>query len=119
MRGRELPVLPADGCTGSVPGPPMPNATAALLARRLKALADPVRLRILSLVLAHAAGEACVCDIVDAFDLAGPTISHHLKVMREAGLLTSEKRGTWIYHRASPEGAALYTLLTRAPVTAT
>lgn len=118
MRGRKLTVLPADGCAGSVVGPPLPGATAEHLARQLKALADPVRLRVLSLLLAHAEGEACVCDITDAFDLAGPTISHHLKVMREAGLLTSEKRGTWSYHRASPEGAALYALLTRISVTA-
>jgi ArsR family transcriptional regulator len=67
----------------------------------LKALADPVRLRLLSLVASHAGGEACVCDLNDAFDLSQPTISHHLKVLHEAGLLDREKRGVWVYYRAS------------------
>ena len=63
-----------------------------------KALADPVRLRLLSLVASHAGGEACVCDLYEAFDLSQPTISHHLKVLHEAGLLDREKRGTWVYY---------------------
>jgi len=54
--------------------------------------------------ISHAGGEACVCDLTDAFELTGPTISHHLKVLREAGLVTSEKRATWVYYRAAPEG---------------
>ena len=73
------------------------------LARVFKALGDPVRLRLLSLIASHAGGEACVCDLTGAFDLAGPTISHHLKVLREAGLITGERRGTWIYYRARAE----------------
>lgn len=64
-----------------------------------KALGDPVRLRLLSLIAGHDGGEACVCDISPSFDLSQPTISHHLKVLREAGLLTSERRGTWVYYR--------------------
>lgn len=68
-----------------------------------KALADPVRLRVLSLIASHAGGEVCVCDVTDAFELTGPTISHHLKVLREAGLITGQRRGTWIYYRAHPE----------------
>ena len=71
----------------------------------LKALADPVRLRLLSLVASHADGEACVCDLNDAFELSQPTISHHLKVLREAGLVDCERRGTWVYYRA--DAAAL------------
>ncbi|SNT39642.1 ArsR family transcriptional regulator [Rhodococcoides kyotonense] len=67
-----------------------------------KALGDPVRLRLLSLVASHAGGEACVCDISGSFDVSQPTISHHLKVLREAGLLESERRGTWVYYRAVP-----------------
>ncbi|GAA1481329.1 metalloregulator ArsR/SmtB family transcription factor [Gordonia sinesedis] len=67
----------------------------------LKALADPVRLRLLSEVAAHPGGEACVCDISGPFDLSQPTISHHLKVLREAGLVTSERRATWVYYRVN------------------
>jgi ArsR family transcriptional regulator len=69
----------------------------------LKALADPVRLRLVSIVAASEGGEACVCDLNDAFDLSQPTISHHLKVLHEAGLLDREKRGTWVYYQAKPE----------------
>jgi ArsR family transcriptional regulator, arsenate/arsenite/antimonite-responsive transcriptional repressor len=68
-----------------------------------KALADPVRLRLLSLIASHGGGEACVCEVTDAFELTGPTISHHLKVLREAGLITGDRRGTWVYYRAHPE----------------
>jgi len=67
-----------------------------------KALGDPVRLRLLSLI-ASGGSEACVCDLNDAFDLTQPTISHHLKVLREAGLVTSERRGTWVYYRLAPQ----------------
>lgn len=72
----------------------------------LKALADPVRLRLLSLIGAHEGGEACVCDLTAGFDLTGPTISHHLKVLREAGLISSQRRGTWIYYRVVPAALA-------------
>ncbi|WP_083876362.1 ArsR/SmtB family transcription factor [Gordonia namibiensis] len=65
----------------------------------MKALGDPVRLRLLSEVAAHPGGEACVCDISGPFDLSQSTISHHLKVLREAGLVTSERRSTWVYYR--------------------
>lgn len=67
----------------------------------LKALADPVRLRLLSEVAAHPGGEACVCDISGPFDLSQPTISHHLKVLREAGLVSSDRRSTWVYYRVN------------------
>jgi len=73
---------------------------AELVAPQLKALADPVRLRLMSLVASHPGGEACVCDLNEAFDLTQPTISHHLKVLYEAGLLDREKRGVWVYYRA-------------------
>lgn len=69
----------------------------------LKALADPVRLRLLSLVASHTDGEACVCDLSEAFDLSQPTISHHLKVLYEIGLLDRSKRGVWVYYRVRPE----------------
>jgi ArsR family transcriptional regulator len=65
-----------------------------------KALGDPVRLRLMSMIAATA--EACVCDLTEAFDVSAPTISHHLKVLREAGLVDGERRGTWVYYRARP-----------------
>jgi len=96
-----LPLV--DVCSTSLAREPLTEPQAAELARAFKALADPVRLRLLSLIASHAGGEACVCDLTDAFELTGPTISHHLKVLRETGLVTSEKRATWVYYRAVPE----------------
>jgi ArsR family transcriptional regulator, arsenate/arsenite/antimonite-responsive transcriptional repressor len=75
---------------------------AVRLAGMFKALADPVRLRLLSLVASHPGGQACVCDISTTFDLSQPTISHHLKVLRSAGLLDCERRGTWVYYWVIP-----------------
>ena len=72
-------------------------------ARLFKAMGDPVRLRLLSLIASHVGGEACVCELTDVFELSGPTISHHLKVLREAGLISGERRGTWVYYRVHPE----------------
>jgi ArsR family transcriptional regulator len=76
------------------------------IAPLLKALADPVRLRLLSLVASHEDGEACVCDLNDAFDLSQPTISHHLKVLHEVGLLDRSKRGVWVYYAVKREALA-------------
>src|SRR5215470_11916522 len=81
---------------------PLRESSAAGLAQVFKALGDPVRLRLLSLIGAHRGGEVCVCELTTAFDLAQPTISHHLKVLREAGIITSERRGTWVYYRLVP-----------------
>ncbi len=81
---------------------PLSEDSAQVLARMFKALSDPVRLRMLSLVASHEGGEACVCDIARSFDLTQPTISHHLKVLREAGLLDSERRATWVYYWVVP-----------------
>ncbi|MBN9111574.1 MAG: helix-turn-helix transcriptional regulator [Pseudonocardia sp.] len=91
---------------GTTPmGGPVPLSAdeAAALALAFKALGDPVRLRLVSLIAAHDNGEACVCDLTGAFELTGPTISHHLKVLRTAGLITGERRGTWIYYRTVPD----------------
>ena len=77
----------------------------------LKAIADPVRLRLMSMILSHKGGEACVCDLNDAFDLSQPTISHHLKVLHQAGLLDREKRGTWVYYKAKPDAMTAMTSL--------
>jgi ArsR family transcriptional regulator len=72
----------------------------------LSAMADPDWLRLLSLVLSHEGGEACVCDLLPYFDLSQPTISHHLKVLHESGLLDREKRGTWVFYKARPAAMA-------------
>ncbi|QDY11483.1 helix-turn-helix transcriptional regulator [Micromonospora sp. HM134] len=85
---------------------------AAGLARGFKALGDPVRLRLLSLIAARSGGEVCVCELTGAFALTGPTISHHLKVLREAGLIDCQRRGTWVYYWIVPARlAALSRLL--------
>ncbi|EUA88299.1 bacterial regulatory, arsR family protein [Mycobacterium ulcerans str. Harvey] len=73
------------------------------MAARFKALADPVRLQLLSSVASHAGGEACVCDISAGVEVGQPTISHHLKVLRDAGLLTSQRRASWVYYAVVPE----------------
>jgi ArsR family transcriptional regulator, arsenate/arsenite/antimonite-responsive transcriptional repressor len=78
------------------------EAQAAQLAVMFKALGDPVRLRLVSLIARHPGGEACVCEISVPFDVSQPTISHHLKLLREAGLLECERRGTWVYYRVVP-----------------
>jgi ArsR family transcriptional regulator len=83
-------------------GEPIDEAAVAGLARVFKALGDPVRLRLVSLIGARQGGEVCVCDLTSAFDLTQPTISHHLKVLREAGLIDGERRGTWVYYRLLP-----------------
>lgn len=75
---------------------------AAELAAMFKALSDPVRLRLLSLIASHPGGQACVCEISPAFDVSQPTISHHLKTLRSAGLLDCERRGTWVYYWVVP-----------------
>jgi ArsR family transcriptional regulator len=84
--------------------PPISPAAAAQAAARFKALADPTRVAIVNRLAGSP--EACVCDLTAAFGLAQPTISHHLRVLREAGLVESTKRGTWSYYRLVPEGIA-------------
>ena len=86
---------------------PLTAARADEMARVFKAMGDPVRLRLLSLIASHEGGEACVCDLSEVFDLTGPTISHHLKVLREAGLIAGERRGTWIYYRVQTDALHL------------
>jgi len=108
----ELTPVETVACCSPLTKQPLSTEQADRIAPLLKALADPVRLRLLSLVASHADGEACVCDLNDAFDLSQPTISHHLKVLHEAGLLTRSKRGVWVYYRVDRDAlAALTTLL--------
>ncbi len=89
-------------CCAPLAREPVSEDLAGDLARTFKALGDPVRLRLLSLVASAAGGEACVCDLTAPFDLSQPTISHHLKVLREAGLLACERRGSWVWYRLVP-----------------
>ncbi|MBQ0926648.1 ArsR/SmtB family transcription factor [Saccharopolyspora endophytica] len=93
----------AEPCASAVMREPLTVDQAADLAKVFKAIGEPVRLRLLSLIASHAGGEACVCDLTDAFELSGPTISHHLKVLREAGVIEGDRRGTWIYYRVKPD----------------
>lgn len=99
----ELTPVQAVACCSPLAREPLSENEADSVAPLLKALADPVRLRLMSLVASHEGGEACVCDLNDAFALSQPTISHHLKVLHEAGLLDREKRGVWVYYKARTE----------------
>jgi ArsR family transcriptional regulator, arsenate/arsenite/antimonite-responsive transcriptional repressor len=94
------------GCCPPLSAKPLSQAQAEQVAPLLKALGDPVRLRLLSLIASHPGGEACVCVLNDAFDLSQPTISHHLKVLHEAGLVDRDKRGVWAYYRVRTEALA-------------
>ncbi|WP_424752955.1 ArsR/SmtB family transcription factor [Mycobacterium sp.] len=102
MSKSQLPSIAGPGCT-SVPlvREPLSPEAAIQLAVTLKALSDPVRLRLLSVVASHEGGEACVCDLSAGIELTQPTISHHLKVLRTAGLLDSERRASWVYYRVN------------------
>jgi ArsR family transcriptional regulator len=82
------------------------EADAAELAKGFHALADPVRLRLLSMIAATGATGACVCDLIAPSGRSQPTVSHHLRILREAGLVTSEKRGTWAWYFVCPERVA-------------
>ena len=107
-----LPPADAAACCPPLSAEPLSAEQAEQVAPQLKALADPVRLRLMSLVASHPGGEACVCDLTGAFDLTQPTISHHLKVLHEAGLLDRDKRGVWVYYRARTQAlASLATLI--------
>ena len=91
-----------DGCCTPMTAEALSVDQAADLARGFKALGDPVRLRLLSLIAARNGGEVCVCELTDAFTVSGPTISHHLRVLREAGLIDCQRRGTWVYYWIVP-----------------
>jgi ArsR family transcriptional regulator, arsenate/arsenite/antimonite-responsive transcriptional repressor len=93
-----------DGCCSSVLAAPLSEADAEQLARGFAALADPVRLRLLSLIAA--ANEMCSCELLQPLGKSQPTISHHTKALAEAGLITGEKRGRWVYWRVVPKRLA-------------
>ncbi|MET9576422.1 ArsR/SmtB family transcription factor [Streptomyces sp. DT199] len=106
MSKQELVVIGRDGesaqCCPGLAAAPLDDAQAAELAKLFKALGDPVRLRLLSMIASRSGGEVCVCDLTPAFDLSQPTISHHLKLLRQAGLIDCERRGTWVYYWVLP-----------------
>lgn len=91
-----------DGCCGSVVTGALDESDAEDLAAAFKVLADPARLRLLSLIAASATGEACACDLVEPIGRSQPTVSHHLSLLVEAGLLSREKRGRWAWYRVVP-----------------
>jgi ArsR family transcriptional regulator len=104
MSKQELVVIGQDeaGCCPTLLTAPVDADEAADLATAFKALGDPVRLRLLSMIASRDGGEICVCDLTPAFELSQPTISHHLKLLKQAGLIASERRGTWVYYRLLP-----------------
>jgi ArsR family transcriptional regulator, arsenate/arsenite/antimonite-responsive transcriptional repressor len=120
MPSATLPVLSPQWaqCCAPVTGQPLDAQTAEQLAIVLKAIAEPTRLRLLSLVAAHEGGEACICDLIEPVNLSQPTVSHHMKVLVDAGLLTREQRGKWAYYQLVPDALdALGTLLSTAVAT--
>lgn len=104
-----LPLLPAVvACCSPLAREPLSAEAAETLSGLLKALADSTRLRLMSLVMAHEGAEACVCELTEPLGLSQPTVSHHLKVLAEAGLLARDKRGVWVYYRVVPETLAAF-----------
>jgi ArsR family transcriptional regulator len=111
-----------EACSTPLVREPIGAVTAAGLAQVFKALGDPVRLRLVSLIGAHQGGQVCVCELTTAFDLTQPTISHHLRVLREAGILDCERRGTWVYYWLVPavlERVAAVLSVTHDPLSTT
>jgi ArsR family transcriptional regulator, arsenate/arsenite/antimonite-responsive transcriptional repressor len=116
MSKQLLPVV--QDCREPLTTGPIPPAEVAELAQAFKAMGDPVRLQLLSMIASNAGGEVCVCELTPAFDLTGPTISHHLRVLREAGLIDHQRRGTWVYYWVKPEKLATLSRLLDVPVPA-
>ncbi len=102
-----------EGCCPLEEIPPLPSQKRAEFVSVFKALSDPTRLEILRLIAAQD-GQTCVCDIVDHFDLSQPTISHHLKILRDAGLLAASRMGIWSFYALDPSGRPWVRLLSEA-----
>lgn len=107
MQGTSFDTAPGSAAMVPVTRGALDAGQAEAIAPMFKALGDPVRLRLLSMIASAGGGEVCVCDLTGAFALTGPTISHHLRVLREAGLVDSDRRGTWVYYRLIPAALAL------------
>lgn len=97
-----IPLRDLQACCAPITKEVISEENAASVAKSMKALADPARLRLLSMVAAHEDGEACVCDLTEPLGLSQPTVSHHLRILVEAGYLSRSKRGTWAYYRIVP-----------------
>lgn len=97
-----LPLTDVSACTPGISGTSFGRDAAESLAGRLKAIADPARLRLISMVASHENAEACVCDLTEPLGLSQGTVSHHLKILVEAGIFDREKRGTWAYYSLVP-----------------
>ena len=113
-----LPLLDTpngDVCCPPLACEPLSAAGADEMAALFKAVADPVRLRLLSLIACHPGGESCVCDLTPEFDMTAPSVSYHLKVLREAGLITSDRRATWVYYRVVPQAMARMSAVLELP----
>ena len=109
------PPLPlAEACCTPLLREPITSGQAAKLARMFKALADPTRLRLVSMVAAHDGGEACVCELTEPLGLTQPTISHHLKILVDAGIFTRDKRGVWAYYALVPAAMDALSAILRA-----
>jgi ArsR family transcriptional regulator len=106
LRGRRRPALVLEECCPAVLTAPLSEDRAQALASELAAVADPVRLRILSMLVSADSGEVCVCEMVEPIGRSQPTVSHHLKILVEAGLIAGDKRGRWVWYRAVPEKLA-------------
>ncbi len=100
---QRMAVVNDDECCPAVLSSPLSQERAEALARDLAVLSDPVRLRLLSLLASAPIGEACVCELVPPLARSQPTVSHHLKILADAGLIAGEKRGRWVWYRAVPE----------------
>lgn len=108
----------AGACCAPLLREPITASQAADLAHLLKALADPTRLRLVSMVAAHEGGEACVCDLTEPLGLTQPTISHHLKILVEAGIFSRDKRGVWAYYALRPAALRALADVLGGPITA-
>ena len=111
-----LTPLASSGCCAPISDAALDPAGAVEGAAVFKALADPIRLRLFS-IITSAGDEICVCDLTPQFDVSGPTISHHLKVLREAGLVDCERRGTWVYYWPVPDRLRWISTLLTVPET--
>jgi ArsR family transcriptional regulator len=121
VSSKELPVVDTGSCCSPMVAQALTPDGAVDMARAFKVLGDPVRLRVLSLIASRNGGEVCVCEITDAFDLTGPTISYHLRMLREAGLVDCQRRATWVYYWVVPDklaGLSQFLDPTGAPATA-
>jgi ArsR family transcriptional regulator len=109
------PLTVLEACCSPVTGTVMSQADAETLATALKALAEPARLRLISIVAASDNGEVCVCDFTGPIGLSQPTVSHHLRILVDAGVLTREQRGKWAYYRIVPDALDALSRLIAAP----